>query len=93
VIESFNDPEFVDSMERKQTELDAETLQMIEFREAVQVMPGPMGVFFRAVGHAHDCYEEARTEYATTEGEPQRWMPVVESAVELWEHLRDGGRL
>jgi hypothetical protein len=89
----FSDPEFVVSMERRQADLDMETLRWIAFREGVRDMPGLLGQVFRAVGYAHDGYEEARTQYATTEGEPQRWTPVVEETVALWEYLRDGGTL
>jgi hypothetical protein len=93
VTDPLSDPEFATSLNGRQAESDIDVLRMIAFREAVQTMPGPLGQVFRAAGHAHDCFEEARTEYATTEGEPQRWTPVVEETVALWEYLRDGGTL
>lgn len=72
---------------------DAEAMQRIEFHERARALTGPLGVLLRQIAHAHNGYEEARTRYGTTEGEPQRWMPVLDEAVALVEYLRDGGQL
>lgn len=69
---------------------DDSDLRLLVFHEAVPAMAGPLGVLLRQIASAHNEYEKAREGYGTTEGEPNRWFPVIEDAMALVESMRDG---
>jgi hypothetical protein len=90
---SAHDDEVLALLREAADQWDAEALEQIEFHERVKDLPGPAGALLRQIAHAHNEYEDARTQYGTTEGEPRRWMPVVDEAVALARLLVDGGEV
>jgi hypothetical protein len=91
--EPLDNPDLMALLADKAVEIDAEVLRRMEFHDRVPDIPNPLGALLRQVAHAHNEYEKAFDGYGTTEGEPRRWMPVLDEAVSLVEWMRDGGQL
>lgn len=69
---------------------EVDDFRMLAFHATVGDIPGQLGVLLREIAHAHDGYEEARTQYGTTEGEANRLFAVLGEAMTLVEE--DAGR-
>ncbi len=65
-------------------------LRIIAFHESVSDVPGPVGSLLRMIAHVHNCYEEARALYGTTEGEANRLFAVLEEAMSTLDAVRAG---
>lgn len=65
-------------------------LRIIAFHESVAEVPGPVGSLLRMVAHVHNCFEEARALYGTTEGEANRLFAVLEEAMSTLDAYRAG---
>jgi hypothetical protein len=75
----------------REAENDAEVLSRMEFHDLVRDVPSPWGPLLRQVAHAHNEFEKARAQYGTTEGEPRRWIPVLDEAITALAESRRAG--
>lgn len=64
--------------------------RLLAFHEQVKDVPGPVGALLRMIAQVHDCYEEARALYGTTEGEANRLFAVLEEAMSVLDAIRAG---
>lgn len=69
---------------------EAGDFRLWAFHEQVKDVPGPVGSLLRMIAQVHDCYEEARALYGTTEGEANRLFAILEEAMAVLEAIRAG---
>lgn len=70
---------------------EAGDFRLLAFHATVADVPGPVGSLLRAIAHAHNGYEEARTYYGTTEGEANRLFAILDEAMSVLDAYRAGG--